>query len=170
MKRHSWCPFKIEQIVSTHSQATAYYLSRLFKKSLQLDHSHCTVANCVANNVDMANYTTKYATPGCTCAHIPFPDAEMRKTIADGGIPVVRVRHVAENGSPEIEVVKMTSTTRYIAFSHVWSDGMRNPSANTLLECQMRRLQRYVDDSKPPADSSFISIPTFNFESQNKRH
>lgn len=164
MGQQGWCPFKIQHILSSHDYATTYYLSRLFKKSSQLDHGSCTETECVANNVDMNNYITKHVEQGCSCSHVSFPDDEMRQIIRAGGIPLVRAKEVAVGEPPILEVVRMNIDTPYVAFSHVWSDGLGNPKANTLPECQIRRLQGYVDDSKPPVESSWFSYPAFNFD------
>lgn len=164
MSQEGWCPFKIQHILSSHDYATAYYLSRLFDRSSQLNHGSCTEAECVANNVDMNNYVTKHVHPDCTCSHLPFPEEEMRRIINAGGIPLVRAKQVAEDKPPVLEVTEMNTATRYIAFSHVWSDGLGNPNANSLPECQVRRLQGYVDNSQPPEESSWVSYPAFNFD------
>ncbi|ETS82249.1 hypothetical protein PFICI_07251 [Pestalotiopsis fici W106-1] len=164
MRQQGWCPFKIKHILSSHDYATVYYFSRLFKKSSQLNHGSCTETECVANNVDMSNYVTRHVHPGCSCSHLSFPDDEMRQIIRAGGIPVVRAKEVAVGEPPVLEVTRMNTATRYVAFSHVWSDGLGNPKANSLPECQIRRLQEYVDASKPPEESSWYSYPTFNFD------
>lgn len=164
MSSEGWCPFKMQHILSSHDYATTYYLSRLFNKSSQLDHGSCTESECVANNVDMSNYVTKHVHPACECSHLPFPEEEMRRIIKAGGIPLVRAKQVAEDKPPVLEVTQMNTATRYIAFSHVWSDGLGNPNANSLPECQVRRLQGYVDSSQPPEESSWVSYPAFNFD------
>lgn len=47
--------------------------------------------------------------------------------------------------------VQQSSVAPYVAVSHVWSDGLGNPRNNTLPECQLERLQKYVNALYPQA-------------------
>ncbi|KAF7561367.1 hypothetical protein G7046_g2800 [Stylonectria norvegica] len=143
-----FCPFVARQICQTYNFVAAYYATRLGNNS-KASHRLCSTSECVANNVDMTNYTTRHASADCKCPHLPIPVEEMRSIIEAGGIPLVRVES-GENGHVVVKVKRMTNDTPYIAFSHVWSDGLGNPAANSLPSCAMMRLQDYVEKMHQP--------------------
>jgi hypothetical protein len=65
--------------------------------------------------------------------------------IAKGGIPLISV--ISGNAAvPTVLVSEATATSRYVAFSHVWPDGLGNPKANSLPYCQLERLAGIVNE------------------------
>lgn len=46
----------------------------------------------------------------------------------------------------DIQVLSTTPKDRYVAISHVWSDGLENPNANALLTCQVKQIFRLVNN------------------------
>ncbi|KAL3426809.1 hypothetical protein PVAG01_00318 [Phlyctema vagabunda] len=45
--------------------------------------------------------------------------------------------------------IQLKTSYRYVAISHVWSDGLGNPHRNSLHSCQIGRIQRMVNDLYP---------------------
>src|SRR3569833_1818804 len=160
-----WCPFRVNHQLSDHTYLTLYYISRLPNVlAPHITHQACSKERCIGNNVDMANYTTRHAEPSCACAHSSVPVDKMRLIIANGGIPVVRVKS-SKGGRLSLEVKMATPQVRYIAISHVWSDGLGNPHANSLPKCQLERLARSVKALMPPVfdvTRAIMSIPQLN--------
>ncbi|KXX73622.1 hypothetical protein MMYC01_210143 [Madurella mycetomatis] len=159
-----WCPFNVVQIMSDYSYLTIYYLSRLRNPMApHITHAACTKDRCIGNNVDMATYSTRHTEQSCKCPHSSVPENKMRSIIADGGIPIVRVK-ATRNGTVRLEVKRATHRARYIAISHVWSDGLGNPNANSLPECQLKQLSRSIKRLMPPMDiaQGYISLPQLN--------
>ncbi|CAM1501502.1 Fc.00g034860.m01.CDS01 [Cosmosporella sp. VM-42] len=144
----NYCPFIARQICETYNYVAAYYVTRLGITS-DISHQRCSSRECVANNVDMTNYTTRHASTDCACAHLSIPVEEVRSIIEAGGIPLVRVE-VNGKGETTVRVRRMAGDTPYVAFSHVWSDGLGNPAANSLPICHMKRLQQYVQELRQP--------------------
>ena len=167
-----WCPWKIEQILSQYSYLTVYYISRLRDPTApHISHRACTKERCIGNNVDMANYATRHTDSTCACPHSSVPDAKVRSIIANGGIPIVRVRS-SRGGSVRLQVKQAAPQTRYIAISHVWSDGLGNPHANSLPQCQLMRLGQSVKLLAPPIldfAQGYVSIPQLNIGLDGKR-
>ncbi|KAK0653037.1 hypothetical protein B0T16DRAFT_407314 [Cercophora newfieldiana] len=160
-----WCPWKVQQILSAYSYLTIYYVSRLRDPTaLHITHSKCTEERCIGNNVDMANYSTRHTELSCACLHAPIPEAEMRSIIADGGIPIARIK-LSRNGNPYLQVKRAGPRTRYIAVSHVWSDGLGNPHANSLPQCQLKQLSRCLKLLAPPMfdfAQGYMAVPQLN--------
>ncbi|KAK1756427.1 hypothetical protein QBC47DRAFT_186074 [Echria macrotheca] len=167
-----WCPFKVQQILSDYSFMTTYYVSRLRDPMApHISHAACTKDRCIGNNVDMANYSTRHTPTSCQCSHVSIPDKKMRSIIASGGIPIVRVK-VSRNGGLAIQVKAASHQSRYIAISHVWSDGLGNPHANSLPTCQLKRLRGSVKSLVPPIfdlAQGFLSIPQLNVSFDAKK-
>ena len=141
-----WCPFQVGKIISTHNYAVVYHFTRLFRRfSPQLSHRRCSETECVASNItDLAEYQPKHTEPSCQCRPLSVRGDQIREIIRQGGVPLVRVT-TSSRRKPSIKVVKMTPWTRFVAFSHVWSDsGLGNGRANSLPKCQLRRLQEYA--------------------------
>ncbi|KAK3343756.1 hypothetical protein B0T25DRAFT_306476 [Lasiosphaeria hispida] len=165
LSAQGWCPFKVRHMFCDFSHMAIYYLSRLRDPTpLHITHANCTEERCIGNNVDMTNYMTRHTKPSCACSHSSVPEAEVRSIISDGGIPVVRIRS-SRDGHISLEVKKALPHVRYIAISHVWSDGLGNPHANSLPHCQLLQLARSLKVLMPPMFDlarATISIPQLN--------
>ena len=57
-------------------------------------------------------------------------------------IPAVEVS-TSSDGEPTLILVETGQNSPYIAFSHVWSDGLGNPLVNSLPQCQLERLSQW---------------------------
>ncbi|KPM40562.1 hypothetical protein AK830_g5997 [Neonectria ditissima] len=150
LEKRGWCVFRARQMCSKYNYAIAYYLSKLPVKPDHISHEKCTESSCVAHNVDMKNYSTRHVTEDCECQMIHVPHDKLRSIIKSGGIPLVAVRE-REYGRLELDVESMSNSPRYVAFSHVWSDGLGNPKANALPHCQLKKLAGYTRNITLPA-------------------
>ncbi|KAK4031246.1 hypothetical protein C8A01DRAFT_51599 [Parachaetomium inaequale] len=160
-----WCRFKVREVLSDYSYMAIYYISRLRDPfAPHISHAGCTSDRCVGNTVDMANYTTRHVEPSCACPHSSVPEEKIRSVIDAGGIPIVRVK-VSRGGDVHLEVSAADSGARYIAISHVWSDGLGNPQANSLPQCQLAYLARSIKRLMPPMPDftrGLVGIPPLN--------
>jgi len=114
------------------------YFLGLLPPRRKKDHSHCSRAACVANQIDLDTYETQYTTecPGCDFLGVD-PD-EVSCVLCTGYIPVVTF---AERGDQHsLKVHSGQQRPRYAAISHVWSDGLGNSSSNSLPLCELCRL------------------------------
>jgi len=68
----------------------------------------------------------------------------MRDIVQHGGTPLLRLTN-DRNGTASLTVEEATTSSRYIAISHVWSGGLGNPRANELPTCQLRQLVGNLD-------------------------
>lgn len=149
LRLRGWCPFYARKVLTSYNYAVAYYFTRLFRTySPGLSHESCSDDECVASNADIFSYVPKHARHGCLCQPKSAPLNEIRAIIEDGGIPLIRLRGSAKTGV-RIQVVRMTSRTRFVVVSHVWSDGIGNANSNALPECQLRRLHAHISQLKP---------------------
>lgn len=102
-------------------------------------HERCTADACQRNNVDLATYTQQHWPPDCQCPFLK-PDLSVVLDILDAGcFPVVRLD--ADGRSLAIDRVQSDNRKMdYIAFSHVWADGLGSTTEVGLPSCQVRRL------------------------------
>jgi hypothetical protein len=152
-----WCLGEISNFrQSTPNVACLYYISFFDRKSLGRDHSKCSTEQCIANNINDAQYVVRHVDNTCNgcCSHIVVEDqgetnGPITTALLGGNIPTISV--VMDNETRKHKVVVTThlptmEIRRYVAISHVWSDGLGNPRRNSLPTCQLLRLQKLVND------------------------
>lgn len=146
MQDAGWCPFQIQELMCILDYASFYFISLIPRVSIGgISHTACTTVKCIANDVDPNNYTSRHVRDNCRCDFIAPPTGQVTSIIADGGIPLVRIQSTGLGGL-QLVVEKAKSTSRYIAISHVWSDGLGNPKSNALPQCQLDALAKHFDN------------------------
>jgi hypothetical protein len=142
-----WCPQEIASLISDFSTPGLLYASGLLRLRLNDRHSSCTEDECKGNNIEELDYKTRHVEDDCTChvSHEGLSYNRICKIIADGRVPLVEC-HAKPNGkiSYTISSTAANEKTPYIAISHVWSHGLGNNKANSLPDCQLRRLHSLV--------------------------
>ncbi|KAL4868709.1 hypothetical protein BDV12DRAFT_169262 [Aspergillus spectabilis] len=148
MQEDGWCPSEIAMVGETFTTASAYYTSQLGPppSATERDHFNCTRAICEARQLDEDTYRTAHTTADCDCQHHGPVIEEITSIIESGGIPLLSITPTKKEPFLKVSVEKYTEGKRYIAFSHVWSDGLGNPTHNTLPHCQLLRIQSLLDE------------------------
>lgn len=142
MLRAGWCPNEVQRLFVFYSVATVYYLSRLRKA--QGDHSQCSEAVCVTSNIDELTYKTKHTHEDCACEHVALPTNEMESILrSDNSFPLTSYVEQSD-GTFQLTATKWRRYSRYVAISHVWSDGLGNAESNSLPHCQLLRLKEFI--------------------------
>lgn len=147
MVKSGWCPWEVMKARFMGGYVdTIAYLLQLDRRKPAWDnrtHAECGLTECVAHNIDESNYLMRHVTEGCGCDHIQADAERLCTVLKDGGIPLVKITPLAgerEDAEFKIEIVRKRTGRQYVAISHVWSDGMGNPTGNSLLNCQVRLL------------------------------
>ena len=103
--------------------------------------SLCTPFACGFSKLNNQTYVTQHV-EGCGgCEYIQADPDELCGILKKRKIPVIRF---ANEGETTLELVESDPGVSYIAISHVWSDGIGNPHANSLPRCQLQRLNSYI--------------------------
>lgn len=111
-----------------------------------LDHSKCSQRKCIGSNISPSDYKQKHM-PNCPGCDPIGPDPEdivaMYNNRPEGFplkycIPVISV--VDEGESLRWELLYSAQVSKWTAISHVWADGLGNPSGNTIPTCQLRNM------------------------------
>lgn len=93
----------------------------------------------------------------------PEDQAYMLSILRNGGIPLAQITIDASGETASVAVVAATKDTPYVAIIHVWSQGLSNPTRNSLYTCQIKRLCGVVGDSltkETPLTSPILWIDT----------
>ena len=73
---------------------------------------------------------------------VPTPYDRLINSIRNGRIPLISIESGNEDGSAyELQVYPRFRTSKYIAISHVWIDGLGNTNQNAVPVCQVKRLK-----------------------------
>ena len=142
-----WCPSFVEFILANMSWSTCTYLSILKRPGIAHNlnvegRKDCTTERCW-DQVNEETYRTKHTMDGCICASLG-PSSRMKDIVKRGGTPLLRLTY-DRTGVPILTVEEATTSSMYIAISHVWSGGLGNPKANALPFCQLRQLAGNLD-------------------------
>lgn len=155
--RRGWCPHQARRCKELYTPQVVSYLSSLDRRGYRSNNHHaCADApRCIANNVDLQHYNTAHA-PSCpgSCAPLAVKYASVVSIIRAGGVPLVSI-HIDPSSSLDspvldLRVTPRTSSSRYTVLSHVWFDGLGNPTANALPSCQIQRM--YTQLASLPRD------------------
>lgn len=181
-KDRNWCPSMVHRLRNTRfggmgfSHYTNWFFSVMDAPQPKRTHISCTTTRCVAYQVDNSTYRTKHA-KDCTgkkarkCEQV-FASQEKLAEILSGpatAVPLILLnepRRDSYYGRRLVDIVPSREasgqpTRRYIALSHVWSDGLGNPQDNAIPICQFRRLGKLVAKLygvRWPEDSASLAI------------
>jgi hypothetical protein len=141
------CPNQIRMFESTVSAATMYYAYRADLLQDGRNHEKCNTDGCVAYQIDPRTYKTLHKSRTCTCEHVEPPINKIKSILAKGGFPLISFASpITSCDDLNIDVIEASSDVPFVAISHVWSDGLGNPSSNSLPKCQLRYLRARVTD------------------------
>ncbi|GKU11333.1 unnamed protein product, partial [Fusarium langsethiae] len=146
--RKGWCRFIIASAEIAMSPSLLRYIDVGGLMPNSRGHEFCTGEQCERNQINPQTYTQKHTTVECNC-HFLKPDIGVVLEILDAGyFPVVKLAEDAQ--SFEIGGVHLEdSHSEYIAFSHVWADGLGSCTENGLPACQVRRLDQLARERCP---------------------
>ncbi|CAF9933677.1 MAG: hypothetical protein HETSPECPRED_008740 [Heterodermia speciosa] len=144
LKARAWCPSEISFVLQGLSDTSAFFASRLERRRLQADHSKCSANKCRALDIIAERYQTRHV-PECRgCQNAGIDSYELAATLRRGQIPRACFRLTDHSRRKPIRLI-IGESGPYVAISHVWSDGLGNPKANSLPTCQLIRLYGMIN-------------------------
>lgn len=145
MLSSGWCPSQVRVNVENHWYLqTMHFLTFLGQPASDGFHRRCSNDRCLAYQNELATYQTKHLT-GCNCEYISIDTKRLTEILESGSLPLLRIQESHTLNGLSIELVPSQSTTRYIALSHVWADGLGNPYENALPRCQLGFLHETIN-------------------------
>ncbi len=151
MRESGWCP--LEQYFLSkrdYSLQSLFYLSRLEKISPCRNHKDCDANRCIASQTNLSSQGARHQSKSCdgSCSWLPDDGKVWSHSLVDilsrGKIPLLQVQGGNKLDELKISVVESDSKSRYVAFSHVWADGLGNTTENKLPRCQLQRLDSFA--------------------------
>ncbi|EXJ56934.1 hypothetical protein A1O7_07278 [Cladophialophora yegresii CBS 114405] len=159
--QNGWCPSDIFRVYQDATVLGRYYVSRLGPLNNITSHPQCTEDACRSCQIDRQAYQTKHVSAGCDCDMICVSTDAVAEILREGSIPTIRLNNGMN--AIELEQVGSCSPTNFTAISHVWSDGLGNLHSNGLPTCQLKRIQKQVNDLQPFRQPDSSALTNRNF-------
>ena len=144
MRKNGWCPSDITRAEAKYLSVQTLFLISMMDKSLpKRDHSQCTDSSCNIYQINMGEYVPCHQQEGCSCKELEVDTDQLNKVLKKKDCyPLLRLDGDLHN--LRAELVECSEKTPYVAISHVWADGLGNPTANSLHRCKLLRLRELV--------------------------
>jgi hypothetical protein len=140
-----WCPFVVASAEMTMLPSFLRYINAAGYAQTNGGHGKCTSEACRRNQIDLDTYAQLHWEPKCRCSFIKPNSKEVFEILDADLIPVVQF--CSEEARFELGAVAPSDTKAdYIAFSHVWADGLGSCTEKGLRACQVKRLHRLVQN------------------------
>lgn len=153
MIRSGWCSHQVNHLSLKYDLETFLYLTTLERSPLRhADRQRFSLhESCVAYNTHPTNNETRHTTADCACPMICVPYESLIKIIRKGRVPLLSIESGSADASErhKLQVQPRSRTSKYVAVSHVWADGLGNPNANGLPSCQIEGLKASVPALQP---------------------
>lgn len=144
---HGWCPSDIAYLRQDTTILGEYYASRLGPLPKPLEHTQCPEEVCLACQIDPKFYKTRHVDDKYECEHVSADVGRLLELLDKVCIPAMSFTPKLNGGDVKVDCHAADSRdVRYVALSHVWADGLGNPSKNSLPLCQLNRLQNVVNN------------------------
>lgn len=130
-----------------------YYVSRLVQPNGAKGHQACTKVGCVAYQVNLGKYKTQHVSLDCSCHDIVIDPSALHAVYESGDIPLLRITEGETLADLSVELLTSSDEPKYTALSHVWADGLGNPTNNALPRCQLSLVNEYNRNLCEIADS-----------------
>ena len=142
MLQDGWCESQVRRALRL-SPSGRYFASRLVRPDLGRSHEECGLAQCKAYQMNWVTYKTAHVRQACDCSFIHAESNRLFAILRAGRIPVISTSSSFREGIP-LEILEAEPGDKYVAISHVWSDGLGNSYVNSLPQCQLHRISRLV--------------------------
>ncbi len=107
-------------------------------------HTLCAAdGKCLSVNFQSLNVGPRHVVETCSCQVIRPSSDKIRGILASSRIPLINLGSLSTE-MPECPVVEWDRQHSYIAFSHVWTDGLSSDSETGLPLCQLRNLREIL--------------------------
>jgi hypothetical protein len=142
MISRGWCPQHVSNLSQKFDLHTFAYLATFKRSAFRLEgHQLCQArSSCVLYNTNPATYKIRHTTADCACPTISVDYQSLLKIIEKDRVPLVSIERGTDITQYKLHIHSRSRRSKYIAISHVWADGLGNPSMNGLPACQIEQL------------------------------
>lgn len=148
-EENGWCPHRIERLSQTTKYSVVHWLwASDFSDLGKGDHSGCSQSKCHALRVaSEAEYPEAHA-KGCdgNCARYHVQTDHVLQALSQNRVPLISAKpYTNEESRYALSVTSFDPKARgsppqYVAFSHVWSDGLGSTPEQGIPSCQAQFL------------------------------
>jgi hypothetical protein len=145
LRSDGWCPYELAMLKTKFPGSGLYFFSNLDRPGARKDHRKCTESKCFTYQLNQERYRTRHVEHDCNCLEVVDDRRLVHSILRGGSYPIISL--TAEGTSENLSIVEAVPNMKYVAISHVWSDGLGNLRKNALPRCQLRRLSRLVSNT-----------------------
>lgn len=147
LERSNCCPSQTQMLMQDFGspQALAFVAGCFNEDGVQSNHASCDRNKCQAGDSVTLGQVTRHVSDSCGCEFLQVDENLLANCFKKGCLPLLRLKEDTSSDKMTIEVVASTESTSYVALSHVWADGLGNPTATALPRCQLSRLKALID-------------------------
>ena len=151
LERSNCCPSQMQMLIRDFGSPQALsFVASCFHEDVVQSHQACDRHSCRAGDLmtsgQVARHVTRHVSDSCRCEFFSVDEGLLAECLKKGCLPLLRIKEETNLDKLSIEVVASTDSTSYVALSHVWADGLGNPSATALPRCQLSRLKGLIDN------------------------
>ena len=151
LERSNCCPSQMQMLIQHFGSLQALsFVASCFHEDVIQSHQACDGHFCRAGDLVTSGqvpcHVTRHVSESCRCECLSIDEDLLADCLKKGCLPLLRIKEEINLDKLSIEVVASTGSTSYVALSHVWADGLGNPSATALPRCQLSRLKGLIDN------------------------
>ena len=154
MQDDGWCRRDIARNVQLLTTSALYFVSHFGNPDAHVSHLSCTFTECKSAQISEDEYRTKHICRHGDCGDIKADQDRLTSILQnDSSIPLIPVMNddtTYDIHEQCLDLIDSGSQIRYVAISHVWSEGLGNVSQNSLPRCQLLRLSEFVKELYDP--------------------
>jgi hypothetical protein len=160
MLERGWCLHQIEYLAQLHELPVLREFATLDRRTHRgEDHRPCLKeTHCIAYNTAIGkDYCIRHAAdcPVNGCYMVKVPYKELKSVVRGGGVPLVSIHDSPTHGL-SLRVHRRGFRANYATISHVWADGLGNPTENALPMCQIKQLQTLLDHEQDSTSANWL--------------
>jgi hypothetical protein len=144
LQERKYCPSSYKFLMNKCGLSVAMYATLLEPaENSFVRHDRCDKRSCAAHNVDVATYQPRHLSEGCSCEMIRPPIEDVYKALLSGTFPLLDGEAMLNDDAERKLAVKPHEPgAEFMAFSHVWSDGLGSVTEKGLPGCQIAYLSK----------------------------
>ena len=163
LERSNCCPSQMQMLNQDfrEPQALAFVANCFHDDGSRSHPASCNGHKCHTGDIMTPGQVTRHVSDSCGCDFLHVDENLLEDCLRGKRLPLIRLKQDTNSDQMSIDVVASTDSTSYVALSHVWADGLGNPTATALPHCQLSRLKtlidsldrKYLDESYEPEDA-----------------
>jgi hypothetical protein len=152
MQRNGWCISDINRAYFRYESLQTKLFLNFLKKPVPMSgktHDNCKTDECIASQSPDGTFPFHHVDGLCSgdCGWIgPDPEIVRQIVIKEGYLPVLQISATSMKDI-KIKVLEYKmDETNFISISHVWADGLGNPTECTQFRCQLYQLWKHTSN------------------------